>query len=326
MATSIDTESGLNHGTETVHETVLLQEAVDVLVTDKSGVYIDGTFGRGGHSRKVLGELTPDGRLLGVDKDPEAILSANELASEDERFSIYHGSFKELDTAAKEQGWNDVTGILLDLGVSSPQIDDASRGFSFLNDGPLDMRMNPEKGQSAEQWIATAEQQEITTVLKQYGEERFAKRMANAVVRERELQRINRTVQLAEILKEANPAWEKHKHPATRAFQGIRIHLNNELSDLEKILDQSVDVLKVGGRLAVISFHSLEDRIVKRFIRRQEQGRPVPRGLPVQENDLGKTMKKMSKAIKPKVNEIGGNVRARSAVLRIAERIEGERD
>ncbi|MFT4766613.1 MAG: 16S rRNA (cytosine1402-N4)-methyltransferase, partial [Oleispira sp.] len=257
---------------------------------------------------------------------PLAIETGEALALKDSRFQIINASFAELQEQLQARGIEKIDGLLLDLGVSSPQLDDAERGFSFMRDGPLDMRMDPTSGISAEEWIAKVSAEELARVMKEYGEERFAKRMANAVIRERELQHINRTVQLAEILKEANPAWEKHKHPATRAFQGIRIHLNNELSDLEKILDQSVDVLKVGGRLAVISFHSLEDRMVKRFIRRQEQGRPIPRGLPILDTDLGKTMKKMSKAIKPKANEVGGNVRARSAVLRIAERIEGERD
>lgn len=317
-------ESGV--GSQEDHFTVLLHETVDGCVVNPDGIYVDGTFGRGGHSEQILKKLSEHGRLFGFDKDPQAIETGEALEKKDSRFTIIKTSFAELQEQLLARGIDKIDGLLLDLGVSSPQLDDAERGFSFMRDGPLDMRMDPTSGESAEEWIARVSADELARVMKEYGEERFAKRMANAVVRERELQRINRTVQLAEILKEANPAWEKHKHPATRAFQGIRIHLNNELTDLEKILDQSVDVLKVGGRLAVISFHSLEDRIVKRFIRRQEQGRPIPRGLPVLDNDLGKTMKKIGKAIKPKANEVGGNVRARSAVLRIAERIEGERD
>jgi 16S rRNA (cytosine1402-N4)-methyltransferase len=316
----------LGVGEQQDHFTVLLHETVQGCVVDPDGIYVDGTFGRGGHSELLLSKLSEHGRLLGIDKDPLAIETGEALALKDSRFQIINASFAELQEQLQARGIEKIDGLLLDLGVSSPQLDDAERGFSFMRDGPLDMRMDPTSGISAEEWIAKVSAEELARVMKEYGEERFAKRMANAVIRERELQHINRTVQLAEILKEANPAWEKHKHPATRAFQGIRIHLNNELSDLEKILDQSVDVLKVGGRLAVISFHSLEDRMVKRFIRRQEQGRPIPRGLPILDTDLGKTMKKMSKAIKPKANEVGSNVRARSAVLRIAERIEGERD
>jgi 16S rRNA (cytosine1402-N4)-methyltransferase len=317
-------ESGV--GEQEDHFTVLLHETVEGCVLDPNGIYVDGTFGRGGHSELLLSKLSEKGRLFGIDKDPLAIETGRVLEQKDTRFQIINASFAELQTQLQARGIEKIDGLLLDLGVSSPQLDDAERGFSFMRDGPLDMRMDPTSGISAEDWIAKVSAEELARVMKEYGEERFAKRMANAVVRERELQHINRTVQLAEILKEANPAWEKHKHPATRAFQGIRIHLNNELSDLESILDQSVDVLKVGGRLAVISFHSLEDRMVKRFIRRQEQGRPVPPGLPVLDDDLGKTMKKIGKAIKPKANEVGGNVRARSAVLRLAERIVGERD
>lgn len=316
----------LGVGEQQDHFTVLLHETVAGCVVDPDGIYVDGTFGRGGHSELLLSKLSEHGRLYGIDKDPLAIETGKALELKDPRFQIINASFAELQEQLQARGIEKIDGLLLDLGVSSPQLDDAERGFSFMRDGPLDMRMDPTSGISAEEWIAKVSVEELARVMKEYGEERFAWRMANAVIREREIQHINRTVQLAEILKEANPAWEKHKHPATRAFQGIRIHLNNELSDLEKILDQSVDVLKVGGRLAVISFHSLEDRMVKRFIRRQEQGRPIPRGLPILDTDLGKTMKKMSKAIKPKANEVAGNRRARSAVLRIAERIEGERD
>lgn len=308
------------------HVTVLLHETVEGCVVDPSGIYVDGTFGRGGHSELLLSKLSENGRLYGFDKDPQAIETGEALEKKDSRFQIIKASFSELKSQLQARGIDKIDGLLLDLGVSSPQLDDAERGFSFLRDGPLDMRMDPTTGESAEDWIAHVSAEELARVMKEYGEERFARRMANAVVRERQLQHINRTVQLAEILKEANPAWEKHKHPATRAFQGIRIHINNELGDLESILDQSVDVLKTGGRLSVISFHSLEDRMVKRFIRRQEQGRPVPRGLPILDEDLGKTMKKIGKAIKPQVSEVGVNVRSRSAILRIAERIVGERD
>lgn len=215
-----------------------------------------------------------------------------------------------------------VNGILLDLGVSSPQLDDAERGFSFMQDGPLDMRMNPDTGISASEWIMTTAEAEIARVLKEYGEERFSKRMARAIVEQRKQAPITRTLQLANLLKEANPAWEKHKHPATRGFQAIRIVVNNELGDLEAVLAQSVDLLAPQGRLAVISFHSLEDRLVKRFMRDQERGLDLPAGIPVTEDMLGRTFKRLGKAIKPSAEEIKQNPRSRSAVLRIAERLQ----
>ncbi|MFD2229279.1 16S rRNA (cytosine(1402)-N(4))-methyltransferase RsmH [Alkalimarinus sediminis] len=320
MATG-EFESVEDGSSSVAHQTVLLGEAVTALVTDDSGFYIDGTFGRGGHSRKILDRLTAEGRLLGVDKDPEAILSANELKNEDSRFSIYHGSFKELDSAAKEQGWNGVTGILLDLGVSSPQLDDASRGFSFLNDGPLDMRMNPEKGMSAEQWIACADQKEIATVLKEYGEERFAKRIAGAIVEAREKGVIDTTAKLQKIVADANPAWEKGKNPATRAFQAIRIKVNDELTDLEEVLDAAAESLKPGGRLVVISFHSLEDRMVKRFMRNKVKGNEPPAGVPIRDDQIERHFALVGKAIKPSKQEIEHNVRSRSAVMRVMEKL-----
>ena len=218
-------------------------------------------------------------------------------------------------------GIDHVTGILLDLGVSSPQLDDAERGFSFMKDGPLDMRMNPDEGLSAAEWVAQTPEAEIARVFYEYGEERFGRRMAKALVRERQEREITRTSELAEIIKVANPAWEKHKHPATRAFQAIRIAVNNELGDLEKVLAESVDLLAPKGRLAVISFHSLEDRMVKRFIRAQEKGLDLPPGFPVTEDQLGRTMKKIGKAIMPTKEEIRCNTRSRSAVLRLAERL-----
>lgn len=320
MATG-EFESVEDGSSSVAHQTVLLGEAVTALVTDDSGFYIDGTFGRGGHSRKILDRLTAEGRLLGVDKDPEAILSANELKNEDSRFSIYHGSFKELDSAAKEQGWDSVTGILLDLGVSSPQLDDASRGFSFLNDGPLDMRMNPEKGMSAEQWIACADQKEIATVLKEYGEERFAKRIAGAIVEAREKGVIDTTAKLQKIVADANPAWEKGKNPATRAFQAIRIKVNDELTDLEEVLDTAAESLKPGGRLVVISFHSLEDRMVKRFMRNKVKGNEPPAGVPIRDDQIERHFALVGKAIKPSKQEIEHNVRSRSAVMRVMEKL-----
>lgn len=304
------------------HITVLLNEAVEALVTDTSGFYVDGTFGRGGHSGLILQQLALDGRLLGIDKDLAAIATANTRFGSDARFAIAHGSFAELAALIDERGMTGkVTGVLLDLGVSSPQLDEAERGFSFMQDGPLDMRMDQTRGQSAAEWVNSAGEDEITWVLKEFGEERFAKRMARAIIAERQKQPFTRTKHLAEVIKEANPAWEKGKHPATRAFQAIRIQVNNELGDLESVLDQALAVLAPGGRLVVISFHSLEDRVVKRFIRRQELGDPVPKGLPIRDDQLNKRMRSLGKAIKASDAEVNANVRSRSAVMRVAEKL-----
>jgi 16S rRNA (cytosine1402-N4)-methyltransferase len=257
--------------TQLQHVTVLLHEAVDALITVPSGFYVDGTFGRGGHSGLVLERLAPNGNLMAIDKDLTAITTAKERFEQDARFEIAHGSFAELAALIVARGkQGEVSGVLLDLGVSSPQLDEAERGFSFQNDGPLDMRMDQTRGQSAADWVNGADEADIAYVLKEFGEERFAKRMARAIVSERQKTPFTRTKHLAEVIKEANPAWEKGKHPATRAFQAIRIHVNNELGDLDAVLQQALDVLAIGGRLVVISFHSLEDREVKRFIRRQE--------------------------------------------------------
>lgn len=304
-----------------LHTTVLLNETVEGCVNDPAGVYVDGTFGRGGHSRLLLSKLAATGRLIGFDKDPLAIRSGEQLAQEDGRFSIVQASFAQMKAELARLGIHQVNGILLDLGVSSPQLDDSERGFSFMQDGPLDMRMNPQAGISASDWVMTTPESDMAWVLKEYGEERFAKRMARALVLARAEAPITRTLQLAKIIKEANPAWEKHKHPATRAFQAIRIAVNNELGDLEQVLADSVDLLLPKGRLAVISFHSLEDRLVKRFIRAQENGRELPRGIPVTDDMLGRTLKKIGKAIMPSDAEVAANPRARSAVLRVAERL-----
>jgi 16S rRNA (cytosine1402-N4)-methyltransferase len=304
------------------HQTVLLNEAVDALIQDVDGFYVDGTFGRGGHSARILERLSEKGRLLGIDKDADAIAVAHERFAGDARFEIAQGSFAALAELVDARGMTGkVQGLLLDLGVSSPQLDEAERGFSFLNDGPLDMRMDRSSGQSAAEWLAEAPEAEIARVLKEYGEERFGKRMAQALVSARAEQPITRTSQLAEIVKAANPAWEKGKHPATRAFQGIRIHVNNELSDLEAILAQALTVLAPGGRLVVISFHSLEDRLVKRFIRRQEKGQPLPAGLPVRDEQLDRTLKSVGKAVRASDIEVGANVRSRSAIMRVAEKL-----
>lgn len=303
-----------------LHRSVLLREAVDALVVDPDGFYIDGTFGRGGHSALVLERLSASGRLLAIDKDPQAIEFARERFEGESGFQIWHGSFADLDKAAESMS-GQVTGILLDLGVSSPQLDEADRGFSFMQDGPLDMRMDTSCGISAAGWVNRESEAELVRVFKEYGEERFARRIAGAIVRRRVEKPFARTLDLAEVVKAANPAWEKGKHPATRVFQAIRIYINGELSDLEQALEKSLALLKPGGRLVVISFHSLEDRMVKRFIRRQEKGPQLPRGLPVMESEIHKTLRSVSKAVKAEAQEIGDNVRSRSAVMRIAERL-----
>ena len=304
------------------HVTVLLQEAVESLVTDTDGFYIDGTFGRGGHSDLILGGLSEGGRLLAIDKDEQAVAIGSLRFSDDPRFEIIHGSFASLGAWLEERGQTGkVTGLLLDLGVSSPQLDQPERGFSFLHDGPLDMRMNESSGPTAADWINTAAEEDIIWVLKEYGEERFARRMAKAILFEREKEPIVTTARLAKIIAEANPAWEKGKHPATRAFQAIRIHINRELQDLDEVLEQALDILTVGGRLVVISFHSLEDRRVKRFINHHEKGDVLPMGVPVTDDQLNKRLRRLSKAVKANQVELQRNPRARSAVMRVAEKI-----
>lgn len=306
------------------HITVLLNEAVAALAVRADGCYVDGTFGRGGHSRKILQGLGPQGRLLGFDKDPLAIAAGVALAAEDGRFFIVQRSFAELneEVVARDMTGT-LSGVLLDLGVSSPQLDDPARGFSFLNDGPLDMRMDPSRGQSAADFIANAAEEEIARVFKEYGEERFSKRMARAVVERRAIQRFERTGDLAEVLKVANPAWEKGKNPATRAFQGLRIHVNNELGDLERGLEAAFEALEVGGRLVVISFHSLEDRIVKLFMRRYAKGEAdtLPRDLPVRFKAFEPRIRIHGKPQFASAEELSINPRSRSAVMRVAEKL-----
>ncbi|MFT6916083.1 MAG: 16S rRNA (cytosine1402-N4)-methyltransferase [Motiliproteus sp.] len=304
------------------HKSVLLDEAVELLITDPSGSYVDGTFGRGGHSRVILSQLGAEGRLLGFDKDPQAIAVAEELQQQDARFETIHGSFAELQHQLEQRGlMGKLDGILLDLGVSSPQLDDPERGFSFLNDGPLDMRMNTQAGESAAQWIARAPEKEIADVMYLYGEERFSRRIAKAIVAERLKEPITTTARLAEIVKVANPKWERGKNPATRAFQGIRIFVNSELDDLTTCLEQALEGLSVGGRLVVISFHSLEDRIVKRFIRKHVLGDEMPLGLPIPQSELNQRLKAIGKARKASDEEVQANVRSRSAIMRIAEKL-----
>lgn len=305
------------------HITVLLDEAVNALVHEPNGFYVDGTFGRGGHTSLILGRLGSDGHVMGIDKDPTAIAHAAKRFADESRFHIAHGSFAEIASFVEEAGkTHAVDGVLLDLGVSSPQLDDPERGFSFTQDGPLDMRMNPMAGESAAEWINRAEEKEIADVMYLYGEERFSRRMAKAIVAERAIEPITTTARLAKIISEANPSWEKGKHPATRAFQGIRIHINRELEDLERCLDDALESLAIGGRLVVISFHSLEDRIVKRFIRKHVKGdEHLPPGIPVTQDMLNQRLKSLGKAVKAGKQEVSDNPRARSAVMRIAEKV-----
>ncbi|MEJ2042358.1 MAG: 16S rRNA (cytosine(1402)-N(4))-methyltransferase RsmH [Reinekea sp.] len=303
------------------HDTVLLHETVDA-VFNGEGIYVDGTFGRGGHSRLLLSRLSADSTLLVFDKDPQAIAVANELAQQDSRVQVVQSGFADMKKILTERGYAaQVAGILLDLGVSSPQLDDASRGFSFKADGPLDMRMNPHVGESARDWLAHVKETELADVLYQFGDERFSRRIARAIVEARTRQPIETTLQLAEVIKAAHPKWDHKKHPATKSFQAIRIYINGELGELDAVLQGSISLLRPGGRLAVISFHSLEDRAVKQFIRLQTKGPELPPGLPVTESEINRTMKAIGKAIKPEIAEIATNVRSRSAMLRVAQRL-----
>ena len=305
------------------HVSVLLNECIDALAIKPDGIYIDATFGRGGHSGKILENLGAEGRLIAFDRDPQAIEAAQRFA-DDQRFTIVHEPFGEMARVISEMSLTGkIDGVLMDLGVSSPQLDDAERGFSFMKDGPLDMRMDTSRGQSAAQWLAEADEQDITQVIKEFGEETFGKRIAHAIVETRQTTPLTRTAQLAELIDKAVPVKDKFKHPATRAFQGIRIYINAELEQLRVGLKAAVDVLAKDGRLAVISFHSLEDRLVKRFIKDQSRGKVVPANLPVTqaEIDADKVLRALSKAIKPTKEEIAQNVRSRSSVLRVAEKL-----
>jgi 16S rRNA (cytosine1402-N4)-methyltransferase len=301
---------------------VLLHEALTALCIQHDGVYLDCTFGRGGHSRAILTELGANGRLIGFDRDPSAVAVARNLAQEDPRFEIVHTAFSELETALDSLAVSRVHGILMDLGVSSPQLDEAERGFSFQADGPLDMRMDPTAGESAADWIARADADEIAHVLWVFGEERFSRRIARAIVEARQLTPIVTTTQLSQIVTSAQPKKDQNKHPATRSFQGIRLYINGELTEVEQGLEAAMNRLEVGGRLAVISFHSLEDRLVKRALR--DASRP-PKGdprMPLPDSVAQPKLKLVGKAIKASLDELRLNPRARSAVLRIAERTE----
>ena len=307
------------------HETVLLHEAVAALAIKNDGVYIDATFGRGGHSAEILKQLGPEGRLLLIDKDPLAIAHAKESYKDDKRIFVWQGSFKDFPDALQDAGIEKADGILLDLGVSSPQLDDASRGFSFMRDGELDMRMNPEEGLSAAEWLNKASDEEIANVLYQYGDERFSRRIGRTIVEKRAETPLSSTLQLAEIIASCIPMKiqrkELGKHPATRSFQAIRIFINRELDDLIDCLDNSKEFLATKGRLVVISFHSLEDRIVKRFIKAQSSPPQMPRGIPIMESEFDKPIfKSMGKAIKSSKEEVQVNTRSRSAIMRIGEK------
>lgn len=305
-----------------IHHPVMLKEVVEALRIRPSGVYLDATFGRGGHAGAILDRLGEQGRLIAIDRDPQAVQVAKERLAGDHRFTIQQGTFAMLEFVAEAADVaGKVDGVLFDLGVSSPQLDDPARGFSFLRDGPLDMRMDPGQGESAAAWLARARETDIAHVLKAYGEERYAKRIARAIVQARQESPITTTARLAAIVTAANPAWERDKHPATRAFQALRIYINGELDALEASLPQAVRVLAPGGRLAVISFHSLEDRIVKRYMRREARGEDLPRHLPLLPNAVQPTLRAVGKARFPAEAEVRDNPRARSAVLRVAERV-----
>jgi 16S rRNA (cytosine1402-N4)-methyltransferase len=310
------------------HISVLLDEAITGLAINPDGIYIDCTFGRGGHSGLILSQLSENGRLIAIDRDPSAIQAAEKFA-DDARFLIEHQGFADLENIAeKHQLLEKVDGILLDLGVSSPQLDEAERGFSFMNDGPLDMRMDTSRGQTAAQWLAVADVEDITWVLRTFGEEKHAWRIANAIVDTREETPYTRTAQLAKIIKTTAPQREIKKHPATRSFQAIRMYINSELEQIEKVLAASLSVLAENGRLVVISFHSLEDRLVKQFMKKHSQGKKVPRGLPISEEELnkGKKLALIGRRLKPSKNEVEENKRSRSSVMRVAMRLTHNED
>ncbi|WP_085247258.1 16S rRNA (cytosine(1402)-N(4))-methyltransferase RsmH [Gilliamella mensalis] len=304
------------------HTTVLLNEAVEALNIKKDGIYVDGTFGRGGHTRLILEKLGAQGRLIAIDRDEHAEQAALQIT--DPRFTFIRGEFSNIYQYINELGLlGEIDGVLLDLGVSSPQLDDPERGFSFMRDGPLDMRMNNHKGLTASEWLLSSDEENIAWVLKTFGEEKFAKRIARAIVEQNKVSPITRTLDLANLIEQATPRKDKNKHPATRSFQAIRIYINSELEEVEQALNSSLSVLANHGRLAVISFHSLEDRIVKQFISKQSKGPDLPARLPLTEQQInqygGAKLKSFGK-IKPTTMEINNNPRSRSAILRVAER------
>jgi 16S rRNA (cytosine1402-N4)-methyltransferase len=305
------------------HQSVLLEEAVKGLNIKSDGIYVDLTFGRGGHSAEILRQLGPTGKLLAIDRDPIAIAAARARAEfQDPRFVIEHANFSQLEELVIKYGWQQqIAGVLMDLGVSSPQLDEAERGFSFIRNGPLDMRMNPTTGLSAAGWVNEASENDLAYVFKRYGEEKFNRRIARAIVAQRSEQRLQTTTDLVACIEGVIRFREKHKHPATRVFQAIRIYINDELGELETVLHQSLEQLSVGGRMSVISFHSLEDRIAKKFIQRHAQGDPYPAHVPIKAKDISRRLKKVGALIRPSEEEVKHNTRARSAKLRIAEKL-----
>ena len=305
-----------------LHESVLKSEVIKALSIKPDGVYIDATFGRGGHSESILSSLGPHGRLVAIDRDPEAVEAALKLQKCDTRLSVVHSNFGRMGMIPEtSQLLNSTDGILFDLGVSSPQLQDSNRGFSFMRDGPLDMRMNPGEGVPASDWINAATETEIADTLYEFGEERFSRRIARRIITARESKYISTTGELAEIVKEAIPVWKKEKHPATQVFQAIRILVNQELDELKLGLVEALNLLKLGGRLVVISFHSLEDRIVKQFIMTRVTGDKFPRDLPITSDVLRPQLKKIKNARKARPEEVSKNPRARSAVMRVAEKL-----
>lgn len=308
---------------EPEHVPVLLEETLQALKVRKDGFYVDATCGRGGHTLAILEKLGPQGRVLALDRDPQAVTAVRARCTGDARIEVQQAAFSRLGHLLGERNLNGrVHGVLLDLGVSSPQLDEPARGFSFRHDGPLDMRMDPANGVSAAQWINAAPEEEISRVLHEYGEERYARRIARVIVRERAQSPLTTTRQLAELIARAVPSRERSKDPATRSFQAIRIFINRELEEIEQMLPQAVQALAPGGRLAVISFHSLEDRIVKRFLRAQAKGEELPLELPVHASEIQARLKLVGKAVRASAAEVRRNPRARSAVLRVAERTE----
>lgn len=304
------------------HIPVLLKEVVANLVTARNGIYVDATFGRGSHAKAILDQLSPEGKLIAFDKDPYAITHAKQYFSDDQRFSIVHASFADMQKVLNDlQVFGKVNGILFDLGVSSPQLDDPERGFSFMRDGNLDMRMDTTSGIDAATFIASVDETELANILWKYGEEKCSRRIARAIVLARQEKPLTTTAQLAAIIQSVMPHRPQDKHPATRSFQAIRIFINQELSDLESGLSAALESLSIGGRLSLISFHSLEDRLVKQFIRHHEKGEELPRGLPVKSRNFNARLKSIGKPIKPSLQETDRNPRARSAILRIAEKL-----
>ena len=303
------------------HQTVLLEEAVHALINKRNGSYVDCTYGRGGHSQAIADELAAEGRLLVIDQDQAAIAHAEQQFAADERVIVQHGAFSSIKEFTVKHDLYPLDGVLLDLGVSSPQLDDGSRGFSFNHSGPLDMRMNQGQGETAAEWLARAKVDEITMVLKRYGEERFARRIATRIVEVRAGEPIRSTQRLVEIVETAIPRREKHKHPATRTFQAIRIQVNRELQELESCLHDVIELLNSGGRVVIISFHSLEDRMVKRFFRRMAKGDELPSRLPIRDSELNKRVRVIGKPVRASSKEVEANRRARSSIMRVAEKL-----